>query len=208
MLMRILLSTMTGIMTIWMSGCCCGPGAGPCGPCPSQCNNCDDAGYGQFPMVYGPLHGLTQLRKSMVCGSGCGEAYYDEWVSTPPDACDPCHDDQFVGGATPCVPFCWRPGTLFGLFGGLYGTRFCDGCGHSFDQCGCGPVGCDDGCGCDSGCGCDVGGGGGCSTCSSSHGTNQRYASQRGQRIDPRTARANAIRRGMSSSGTSGRMYR
>jgi len=43
---------------------------------------------------------FQNFKRSLVCGSGCGEAYIGEWISTPPDAYDPCRGDQFVGGTT------------------------------------------------------------------------------------------------------------
>ncbi len=188
-----------------MTGCCCGPGAGGCGPCPGNCNDCDDAGFGRIPVACGPLGTLANVKRSIVCGGGCGEAYYGEWTSSPPDACDPCCGSDFGGGARPCVPFCWRPGLLFGCVGGLYGKRFCDGCGNAASQCGCdfssscGDSSCGDGsCG-DGSCGGDCNGGG-CSTCNSGQANSSRIASPP-PKVDPnhRTARAQAVRRGLSS---------
>ena len=113
-----------------MSGCCA----------PTACGDCDGAGIDAGPvMLGGPLDGLRRMKRNLVCGSGCGEVYVGEWRSTPPDACDPCQGGDFVGGATPCRPFCgpfnWRPGALASR---MYGVRFCNHCGQSFDSCGCG----------------------------------------------------------------------
>ncbi|MEM9413610.1 MAG: hypothetical protein AAGA30_21060 [Planctomycetota bacterium] len=155
-----------------MGGCCCGP-MGSCGPggCVTDCHDCEGGGV---PMAYGPLQHLNRMRKSLVCGGGCGEVYYGEWQSTPPDACDPCCDDQFVGGAVPCQPFCWRPGAIFGFLTGIYGQRFCEGSGTSAGTCGCGVFDNSCGGGCSSGCGCDSGvvssgnyESGNCATCNS-----------------------------------------
>ena len=53
-------------------------------------------------------------------GSGCGETYTGEWCSTPPDACDPCADGTYVGGAIPCLSPCWFPGKgLLNFIGGV-----------------------------------------------------------------------------------------
>ncbi len=197
-----------------MSGCCCGPygacGGGGIGECTTGCNDCEGVGVGGPPMAYGPIHHLTQMRKSLVCGTGCGEVYYGEWRSTPPDACDPCCDDQFVGGAVPCRPFCWQwqPGQfLFGKLGSLYGKRFCEGCGNTFDACGCNFLGSPGHV--TSHCGCDGSvaagnGGSGCATCnsSSSSPTATRIAAPP-QPTSSRTARMNpstAMQRGVSSS--------
>jgi hypothetical protein len=140
-----------------MSVGCCGPyGPGCCG---GGCNDCD--GTASRPIPYGPLDGMRNFKRALVCGGGgCGETYVGEWISTPPDASDPCCGNQFVGGATPCRPFCWQPGALLGQMH-LYGQRFCSGaessapCGCG-DVCGCGSDGFDDGVivGGSNGCGC------------------------------------------------------
>jgi len=101
---------------------CCAPCGGPIGPgCAVSCNDCGSVGAG-LPYAYGPLDALRNARRRAVCGSGCGEAYLGEWISTPPDSADPCCGSQFVGGATKCRPYCWERGTLVR---GLYGRRFC-----------------------------------------------------------------------------------
>jgi hypothetical protein len=113
---------------------CCGPlGCGPgCGSGMS-CNDCDGSGF-ERQMIGGPLDGLRQFKRSLVCGGGCGETYIGEWISTPPDCEDPCCDTEWVGGASKCRPFCWQPGALFR---GLYGSRFCNGAESSM-ACDCG----------------------------------------------------------------------
>ena len=102
---------------------CAGPMIGP--GCGSSCNDCDGTGYGHSRAT-GPFSQMSQWRKSLTCGSGCGETYIGEWISTPPDCADPCCGNQFVGGAVKARPFCWQRGSFFrnGIFGGLYGKRF------------------------------------------------------------------------------------
>ena len=159
-----------------MSVGCCGP-YGP-GCVDGGCHDCD--GTASRPIPYGPLDGLRNFKRSLVCGGGgCGETYVGEWISTPPDAYDPCCGGQFVGGATPCRPFCWQPGSLLGRIN-LYGQRFCSGA-ESSAPCGCGAV-------CDGGCSLGVGyfdggeviGSGsscGCASCGTQSSGNIRYAS-------------------------------
>ena len=152
-----------------MSVGCCGP-IGPGCNIPMGCSDCDGYGSNNYAPS-GPLQGLRNLKRSMVCGSGCGEVYVGEWISTPPDAQDPCCGDQWVGGATKCRPFCWTPGTLLN---NLYGSRSCSGA-ESSAPCGCGYDTCDGGCGfddigyadefMDGGCSSGNCGGGGCATC-------------------------------------------
>jgi len=104
---------------------CCAP-MGPIGPgcAVPGCSDCSGCGTSNQYVANGPLDALRNARRKMVCGSGCGEAYVGEWISTPPDAADPCCGDQFIGGATKCRPFCWQPGNLFR---GMYGQRVCSG---------------------------------------------------------------------------------
>ena len=129
--LELLFSVLAISWALVVSGCCA----------PGACGDCDGAGIDAGPvMLGGPLDGLRRMKRNLVCGSGCGETYVGEWRSTPPDACDPCERGDFVGGAKPCQPFCrplinWRPGALASR---LYGVRFCNGCGESFDSCGCG----------------------------------------------------------------------
>lgn len=104
---------------------CCAP-MGPIGPgcAVPSCSDCSGCGASNQYIANGPLDAIRNARRKMVCGSGCGEAYVGEWISTPPDAMDPCCGEQFVGGATKCRPFCWQPGNLFR---GMYGQRVCSG---------------------------------------------------------------------------------
>jgi len=122
---------------------------------PMGCNSCGIGGCGSDGTIVrgglagGPLDGLRQMKRNMTCGNGCGETYFGEWRSTPPDCQDPCCGDQWVGGAVKARPFsghrlaCWQPGALLGS---LYGGRYCCGAESSV-PCGCGVDLCDGGCG-------------------------------------------------------------
>ena len=134
------------LMTLVLAAClqatgCCGPMMGPgCGIAGGNCYDCE-GGFGPRHMATGPIDALRNARRSLVCGGGCSEVYYGEWMSTPPDCADPCCGSEFVGGATKCAPFCWQPGALLGNF---YGRRFDDCCNAGCDSC----ATCDD-CGCE-----------------------------------------------------------
>jgi len=134
------------IAAISFSGCCAP--MGPIGPgcAVPSCSDCSGCGSSTQYIANGPLDALRNARRKMVCGSGCGEAYVGEWISTPPDAMDPCCGDQFIGGANKCQPFCWQPGNLRGLLRGIYGERMCSGDASS-TPCPCGTNFCDGGCG-------------------------------------------------------------
>lgn len=125
-------------------GCCAPMAIGP-GCDTMGCNDCNGLGSGAI-VAATPVDTLRQLRRSLTCGSGCGETYIGEWISTPPDVADPCSRDQFVGGASKCQPFCWTPGTLLGGLSGRLGGRYCDGA-ESSAPCGCGIATCGGGCG-------------------------------------------------------------
>ena len=188
----------------------CGCGVGACGvarPCGRACGGrlCGVAACGAQRLATRACNGaqllangacnsavrLQSLKRSLVCGSGCGETYLGEWISTPPDAFDPCSGDQFVGGATKCRPFCWQRGTFIR---GLYGGRYCSG-SHSAGPCGCGSCG-DGGCGgefisdsyiaADDYIETDYGGGygsGGCTTCDASHAAGPSSGPSKGTRV-------------------------
>lgn len=139
-----------GVIAMATSGCCgprgcgigCGTGCGDCGSASVGACGCDSGSCRAAANRGGPLSALRNARRSMICGSGCGEAYIGEWISTPPDCNDPCCDDQFVGGAIKARPFCRQRGTLLR---GLYGKRNCSG-NESSVPCGCGDVSCGGGC--------------------------------------------------------------
>ena len=58
-----------------------------------------------------------------------------EWISTPPDACDPCCGDQWVGGATACRPFLLAARRIAALdcncTDNVVAKRRCCGCEHA-----------------------------------------------------------------------------
>lgn len=133
---------LTGLAVILTSLGCCSPcGVGPgCAALDGGCFDCE-GGFGPRHMATGPLDALRQARRSLVCGGGCGEVYYGEWISTPPYAHDPCDG---AGCVERCTPYCVSPGIFRpgALIAGLYGKRFsdCGGC-EACSDAGCG--GCD-----------------------------------------------------------------
>ena len=143
---RYFLFLLSALLVSAMSVGCCGPRCGV-----SSCNDCDGIGYGEKVI---PQRPFDRLRNgSLFCGSGCGEVYFDEWGSNPPECCDPCQGADWVGGNSSCgfncQSSCWQPGDLMRRWGvGLLGGRNCSGNQSSAD-CGCGG-GCDDG-GCSDG---------------------------------------------------------
>ena len=113
---------LTGFIISAMSIGCCGPiGCGVANPIWHGGVNCVEP-------VYRPIDGLRQLRGRWACESGCGETYYGEWRSTPPDAQDPCCDQGCVANREFCWRGCWQPGSMLR---GLYGVRYCDDYGSN-----------------------------------------------------------------------------
>lgn len=129
-----------------MTGCAAGP----------HCNDCcgySNAGY----IPHGPLDAARHWRKSWTCGAGCGETYYGEWRSTPPDCVDPCPDFGCGCGDAACGGCALGHRRIHGdgcgirplraaarLVVALYGKRFCapcGGCGETVEDCGCDDVG-------------------------------------------------------------------
>lgn len=94
-----------------VSGACGVDGCGDC--CPGPCH-----------------HGfLSPLEQLLSCGSGCGEVYWDEWLSDPPDCCDPCDPcGNWIGPQGDCC-HCSEP------------LNHCNGWGQRFAHS------CDDVCG-------------------------------------------------------------
>lgn len=96
------------------SGCCVHRTMGPQDPCgppdsglrPWKASQCESCGGGTFA-------------EKASCRTGCGEIYWDEWLSDPPDCCDPCDDcGNWVGPQS-----CCRGGKLSGLWTSLWGCR-------------------------------------------------------------------------------------
>jgi hypothetical protein len=61
------------------------------------CEGCDSA-----PACGWDRGLLNPLRSLLSCGSGCGEWYVDEWLSDPPDCCDPGDNWGNWVGPQPC----------------------------------------------------------------------------------------------------------
>lgn len=159
---RLILATSACFALCALSGCVSGP----------QCNDCNGFGNQGF-IAHRPLDSMRQFRRSLTCGSGCGETYYDEWTSSPPDCCDPCPEFGY-NDCGPGVGLCGDCGGHCGVHGGcgirpvraaarlvkaVYGKRFCDGCGYDTGDCCCDETSVYDSY--DSGCGCASCGGGG-----------------------------------------------
>lgn len=118
----------------------CGPSCGSAGCCPSL--TCSPCGGGIKYWLNGRCY----------CGKSCCDRYWGEWVSDPPDCCDPCNQcGNFVG------PRGCGPGPIRRLLSHIACNSCCNSCG---------------------GAGCDICGGGyvpghsspGCSTCGGGHG--------------------------------------
>jgi hypothetical protein len=151
------------------SGCCCPGACGPCGAPGGACcwclrrpivwnGNCNDCGPGPCQScddACGACGIIPALRRGMTCGKGCGEIYIGEWISDPPDCCDPC--DQCYGHWTGPAggPCCLGP--FQRLLAAFHGYSYCPrpdcgpACGGLCNRGSCGPA-----------CGC---GGVGCATC-------------------------------------------
>ena len=125
MLNRLLSCCLLAALTAFTAGCACthpgmAPMAGGCGDCTAaSCGDCGPCGGGCYP---GPI--LRGLGSLFSCHGGCGEVYYDEWCSDPPDCCDPCNSCGDYTGYGCCSP--WNP--LAGL-SSLWGYRYAGGCG-------------------------------------------------------------------------------
>lgn len=67
------------------------------------CGNCG---------VVAPI--FAGLRNALFCGAGCGEVYYGEWVSNPPEPCHDCDVSAHAYGSNLSVPWI-RPFRLLGF---------------------------------------------------------------------------------------------
>ncbi len=161
------LMSVCALVALWTGGgcCCLGPQGTAGGACclsvclPKPivwCGEQNECGPGGCDSCVCPTECgiLPAMRRCMSCGKGCGEIYWGEWISDPPDCCDPC--DQCYGQWTGPHGYC-NLGPCQRLLAALHGYRYC-------------PKPC-----CDEWCGlcskpaastCTSCGGGGCSTCS------------------------------------------
>lgn len=109
------------------SGCCVdrqfGPHGHGVGPyVAGGCDGCGDEKCGGVGHI--AQHPFDHLTKGF--GGGCGEVYWDEWISDPPYCCDPCDDHgNWVG--TKCCPR-WLKNGWRTLWGARHGGH-ADGCG-------------------------------------------------------------------------------
>ena len=126
------------------NGCCNDCGPSPCESCSDYCNGCGDCGLLSHVGFFG-------IRGCLTCKRGCGEIYYDEWCSDPPDCCDPC--DKCHGVYTGQSGYCCL-GPFQRMLAALHGYKYCPPpncgpwrpifghCKHGGRACGCGEVGC------------------------------------------------------------------
>ena len=78
---------------VWNGWC----GQGDCG------TGCKDGKCGASNKLFAGGGPLKKFNNYTFCANGCGEAYVGEWISDPPDCCDPC--DKYYGcftGADEC----------------------------------------------------------------------------------------------------------
>ena len=153
------------VSSLVASGCCCFPGnCGPhghgyggeccfCWPKPivwnGSCNECGPGPCESCADCCGECGIIPFLRRAKTCGMGCGEIYVGEWISDPPDCCDPC--DQCYGCWTgPHGDCCLGP--FQRLLAACHGYKYCPkpccgpSCGGFCHRGSCGP-----GCGCEGG---------------------------------------------------------
>ncbi len=109
----------------WYSG---GGSCGMDGGC-GGCGGCGVSGWGWAP-GHGPVMGVLRLvRQALVCGFGCGQVYWCDWISDPPACQDPCSFSYGDGGCGSCT------------MGGCGG-----GCGEAVIESGCTSGCCGGGC--------------------------------------------------------------
>lgn len=98
------------IVVIGLSGCVCMDQRYE----PSACNEQWDKVLGscdQCGVCGGSCEGRTpcqSLKHVLSCGAGCGEIYWGEWISDPPDDCDPCDNCGNWVGPRCCPPTLWQ----------------------------------------------------------------------------------------------------
>ena len=77
---------------------------------PGSCGTCTGGSCGGLGSLALPL-----LSSRLACGSGCGGVYWNEWVSDPPDCCDPCNDcGCWVGPRCESAAYPYGSGILSG----------------------------------------------------------------------------------------------
>ena len=141
-----------------MVGSACGPMASDtCGPVGCGEVGCGDVGCAPdccdpCCRPYRPFARLACLadlfRPITWCGPVCGERYWGDFYSDPPDCSDPCDPcGNYVGGRPPQWPHCPN-GRFRGFLGLLFGPHTHGGCGSCVE---CANVGCVAPCG-----GCDT----------------------------------------------------
>ena len=77
---------------------------GTCGDCGCECMDpCGECSYGR-PWHRGPLSCMFALfTPAYWCGRGCGERYWGDFYSDPPDCWDPCDcHGNYTGGCRHC----------------------------------------------------------------------------------------------------------
>ncbi len=157
---------LVGASALLAGGCCCpdmcgsgcGPGGGKgslfCRPYEQRMADSNVYECGTCCPTVGCGGGIKGWLYNQATGcKGCGDIYWGEWISDPPDCCDPC--DQ-CGGFTGSGGDCCKPRCLERIARLFHGYRQCPGeCG---DSCGLPLLGCRlcGGAGCDSCCGDEV----------------------------------------------------
>jgi len=144
MLQRILTGGMLFAVLAMGSGCCstCYQGrqtvlrSQPIRSAIRGCERCGDTqcdGNDCGPRIaYSPLDHLRQLPYLFTCGTGCGEVYWGEWTSDPPQDPDPCYDCGNRAGPRPFRSMYFLQGWR-NMWGYRYNNR-CRECGVVHEQ--------------------------------------------------------------------------
>jgi hypothetical protein len=88
------------------------PGWDSVGSC-SSCGTCPGDSQGHTPVSY--------VARQLTCAGGCGELYWGEWLSDPPQRCDPCDNWGNWIGPQPSGPPLWQ--RVAGGWIGFWGYR-------------------------------------------------------------------------------------
>ncbi len=68
-------------------------------PCEPVCDQCAGASCNACCPPVGPLTWFFDVMLQGYCGPSCGEVWWGDWHSAPPDCCDPCdRGGNFTGG--------------------------------------------------------------------------------------------------------------